>query len=265
MRLWLLAFSLMIMAACYQRCTGPTNPLRGHFRVGEQQMKYRFPRSAENTSDAVVSIPDTGMTARLLWRRYPTDDPYTVAFMAPAPENNKQSTTANIPPQEAAGKVEYKIEIANIVIPDDDETVILRFKGPVSVLILVPHILLMFAALLTSTRAGLGAIFKRDEKMLPLLTLAMIFTGGLILGAFVQKAAFGAYWTGWPIGSDLTDNKTLIMFVGWLIACFAATLPKFRRLTVVFASVLTLSVYLIPHSLRGSQLDYQHETIQIDK
>ena len=259
--LWVLAFLVMASAAIYQRRTGPTNPLRGNVSIGGQQLKYRLPRSAENVRDAKVMIPDTGVTARVLWRRYPTDDPFTVVFMAPEQSGDKKVLTAHIPPQAAAGKIEYKIEIGNSTIPDS-ETVILRFKGPVSAPVLILHILIIFAAMLTSTRTGLGVLFGRDEKRLPWVTLCLIFVGGLLLGAFIQKAAFGAYWTGWPFGSDLTDNKTLLMFVGWLAACFLMMFPKVKRPAIVLASVITLIVYLIPHSLRGSQLDYQQGIVK---
>jgi len=259
--LWALAFLVMVTAAVHQRRTGPTHPLRGHVDIGEQQLTYRLPRSAENVRDAKIVIPDTGVSARVLWRRYPTEDPFTVVFMAPEQSGDKMVLTANIPPQAAAGKIEYKIEIGNSTIPDD-ETVVLRFKGPVSAPVLILHILIIFAAMLTSTRAGLGALFGRDEKRLSWVTLCLIFVGGMILGAFVQKAAFGAYWTGWPFGSDMTDNKTLFMFAGWLAACLLFMFPKVKRVAVVLASILTLVVYLIPHSLRGSQLDYQQGTVQ---
>jgi hypothetical protein len=43
----------------------------------------------------------------------------------------------------------------------------------------------------------------------------------MILGPVVQKFAFGEYWTGFPFGTDLTDNKTLIAFIGWIIALVA--------------------------------------------
>jgi len=120
----------------------------------------------------------------------------------------------------------------------------------------------MFAAMLTSTRAGLGALLSRREKILPWATLSLILVGGLILGAFVQKQAFGAYWTGWPLGWDVTDNKTLIMFIGWLIACLLMNRVKLWRFVIPLAAVITLIVYLIPHSLRGSQLDYQQGVVQ---
>ena len=259
--LWVLAFLVMISAAVYQRLTGPTNPLRVSVNIGGQQFKYRLPRSAENVNDASIVIPDPGLTARVLWRRYPTDDPFNVIFMSPESDGEKKMLVANIPPQEAAGKIEYRVEIGEAVIPEG-ETAILRFKGPVSAPLLISHILLMFVAMLTSTKAGLGAMLSRREKILPWTTLSLILVGGLILGAFVQKQAFGAYWTGWPLGWDVTDNKTLIMFIGWLIACLLMNRVNLWRFVIPLAAVITLIVYLIPHSLRGSQLDYQQGVVQ---
>lgn len=89
--------------------------------------------------------------------------------------------------------------------------------------------------------------------------------GGMILGPLVQKAAFGEYWVGFPWGIDLTDNKTLIMWLAWLAACLVLRLrprQKFAgRIAVAAAAVVMTAVYLIPHSLRGSELDYS----QVDR
>lgn len=75
----------------------------------------------------------------------------------------------------------------------------------------------------------------------------------MILGPLVQKYAFGAYWTGWPVGTDLTDNKTLIALIGWLAAALALrTVPR-PGVWIVLAAVLMLGVFMIPHSLRGSE------------
>jgi hypothetical protein len=262
---WLLAALVMLAAAVYQRRAGPTYPLRGRTSVGGEQMAFRLPRSAENTSAAKITIPDLGFQARLLWRRYPIEEPFTVAFFAPGVEGSKNILTAEIPPHDAAGKVEYKIEVASQAIPDDEETVILRFKGPVSAPLLISHILTMLVGMLASTRAGIGAAFGRVEKTLPWAALGMIALGGLVLGPFVQKEAFGAYWTGWPFGYDLTDNKTMLMFLAWLAASLLTLHPKARRPAIVAASLLTIVVYLVPHSLRGSQLDYRQGTVQTGK
>ena len=66
--------------------------------------------------------------------------------------------------------------------------------------------------------AGLEAIVKGPAAYrLTVWTTLMVFAGGLILGPIVQKYAFGAYWTGWPLGNDLTDTKTMGAMLFWLV------------------------------------------------
>jgi hypothetical protein len=77
----------------------------------------------------------------------------------------------------------------------------------------------------------------------------------MILGPLVQKFAFGELWTGVPFGWDLTDNKTLIALVFWILAVIMNR-KKERPLYTVLAAVILLLVYSIPHSMFGSELDY---------
>jgi hypothetical protein len=248
--LWVFAFLLMVAAVVYQRRLGPTYPLKGSVQVADQRLDYSLPRSCENTGDAKVSIPDVGLQARVLWRRYPSQDPFTVVIMGPETVGGKDVLTANIPPQEAAGKVEYRIEVGSESLPGNGGTAIMRFKGSVPTTVLLLHIALMFAALLTSARAGLGAAVGKTENVLPWATLGLVLVGGIFFGALVAKAAFGAYWEGWPNGRDLTDNKTLLMSAVWLAACLLLPRAGARRAAVLAASVLTIVVYLVPHSLQ---------------
>ena len=74
------------------------------------------------------------------------------------------------------------------------------------------------------------------------------------MGPLVQKYAFDELWTGVPFGWDLTDNKTLIAFIAWVIA-YLFNRKQESRYWVVAAMVVTLVVFSIPHSLFGSQLD----------
>ena len=59
---------------------------------------------------------------------------------------------------------------------------------------------------------------------------------GLVFGPIVQKYSFGEFWTGWPNGKDLTDNKVLISFLIWVMALIL-NLKKERRWAVIFAAV----------------------------
>jgi len=53
----------------------------------------------------------------------------------------------------------------------------------------------------------------------------------------------------------LTDNKTLIAFLFWVLAVYMNRKTDKPIYTIIAALVLFL-VYSIPHSLFGSQLDY---------
>jgi hypothetical protein len=115
----------------------------------------------------------------------------------------------------------------------------------------------MFAGMLFSTAAGLAALDKkRNPRPLVLPAAILLIFGGFVLGPLVQKYAFGVLWSGFPFGMDLTDNKTLISLLFWIAAVVAGRKGKPARALVLTASLVTLLIYLIPHSLLGSQLDY---------
>jgi hypothetical protein len=194
----------------------------------------------------------------LYWRCFRSDGPFTALPLQP----EGGELAAALPDFPPAGKVEYYVELTDgaepVRIPSKaGETVILRYHGPVPVAFLIPHIAVMFLAMLVGVRAGLAAAFDAPEhRTLALITLAGLTLGGLILGPIIQKYAFGAFWTGVPFGWDLTDNKTLLMWIGWAAAGVAlARRRRASRWLVVLAAVLMVAVYVVPHSVRGSALD----------
>jgi hypothetical protein len=137
-----------------------------------------------------------------------------------------------------------------------DEPIVIRFKGAVPAYILVPHILLMFLAMFFSNLAGIMSVVKYPRyKRYGIWTLIFLLAGGMILGPLVQYHAFGELWTGVPFGWDLTDNKTLIAVVFWIVAV-AMNRKKDRPGYTLLAAFVLLLVYSIPHSLFGSELDY---------
>jgi hypothetical protein len=269
--LWILAFVLMLSAAVYQRYTGPTYRLRGSYPAGDGPVHYRLIRSAYSKSDTVVSIPaPAGVTGDLVYRRYPTEDDFSRVPL----ERRGEQLVGVLPAQPPAGKLEYHLELMTpagpVVAPDTGENAVIRFKGWVPAWVLILHVAFMFFGVLVAWRAGIGALFSgRGIRKLSWAALALFTVGGLLLGPWVQKYAFDDWWTGIPFGWDLTDNKTLVMWLAWVFALLAinrgtkrdaagdgATGGKTARLAVVIASIVTVAVYLIPHSMAGSQLDY---------
>ena len=144
-----------------------------------------------------------------------------------------------------------------------DRSIITRFTGAVPLYWLLPHILIMFIAMFLSNAAGLEALAKGERAYkLGLWATALLILGGMILGPIVQKFAFGAFWTGIPWGIDLTDNKTLFAVIGWLLAIWKGRKNMPARYWIIAAAVIMLLVYLIPHSMMGSELNYETGQVQ---
>ena len=256
--LWLIAFLLTAATAVYQRVTGPTYPISGKVQFGNELINYRLDRShgGEGDHPVEIKVEDEKICGELYWKRYKTNDDWTSVEM----KRKDGVLVASLPHQPSAGKLLYKVILQKddkvAVLPVEDG-VIIRFKGDVPIFFLIPHIIFIFGAMLLSTRTGLE-YFSKGKKFKPLTILTFIFViiGGFILGPIVQYYAFGAFWTGFPFGHDLTDNKILIGFIGWLLALIAVYKFKNPKRWIVFASILMFIIFLIPHSLLGSELDY---------
>ena len=258
--LWIVAFLITISSAVYQRMTGPTHPQKGKVTFQGTTISYKLLASEIINNDVPIKliVPDTSINAYLKFVRYKSEDEWSeIPFQRQA-----DTLFANLPHQNQgpAGKKMYSIYLTK-----DDQTlsltgnepVILRYKGEVPTAILLPHILLMFIAMFFANRTGLEALDARGKPYkLMLWTIGLFFVGGFILGPLMQKYAFGDLWTGVPYGIDLTDNKTLIAMIGWLWAWYQNRGGREGRGWIVFAAVLMLAVYLIPHSVLGSEIDY---------
>ncbi len=255
--IWLFAIALTIGAAVYQRLTGPTHPLKTEIDTGRQKIDLTFPRSHAGESDCPIEmeIADITVSGFLEYRKYPGND----SLISVELKRQGDKLISALPNQPMAGKLEYKVLLerdgAQINV-NDGTPIVIRFRGDVPAHVIVPHILLMFLAMLFSNVAAMYAIFKVRYQRMLLMTLVTLFIGGLILGPLVQKYAFNEYWTGVPFGWDLTDNKTLIAFVGWLAAWWLNRTAK-RPVWVIVAALMTIVVFSIPHSLYGSELDHE--------
>jgi hypothetical protein len=255
--LWTLAAFLTLTSAVYQRRTGPTYPVRGSVTLGGQEIRYRLVRSHGGPGDqpVVIKVPDTEVSGEVAWRRFPTSDPWQTLTLNRVGENLE----TDLPHQPPAGKLEYQVRLRrgeeHAVFPP--LPAVTRFKGAVPAWLLVPHILAMFLAMLHANRAGLEALWPSGEpRRLANATTLLLVAGGLVLGPAVQWCAFGAWWTGVPFGYDLTDNKTLIAALAWFWALWRLRGGRNARWSVLAASLVTLLVFAIPHSVWGSQLTW---------
>lgn len=266
--IWLAAFLITVTLAVFQRMTGPSYPLRGEVAATDsaEGFDYKLLRShgGEGGLDVAVAAPDHFSAGSLEWRRYPTGEEWTTL---PMTRNDEGRFSASVPHQPPAGKVEYRLKFSSteeILRVPEGEPVVARFRAGVPAWVLIPHILAMFGSMLVSTRAFLEAFRPSSPgpRISIIVAMGLLILGGLILGPIVQKFAFGAFWTGWPNGADLTDNKTLIAFLAWLPVTILALGGRKLRIALVVGWIVMMGVFLIPHSLRGSEMDWSEGEVK---
>lgn len=279
---WILAIVITLGASVYQRMTGPTNPKYVETSIAGEDYKFKLPRSGGETDCSVVlkgfgsqQMQDSlGMSvdAVMHWRKYPSSDDFIAVRMMPAEEG----LTAFLPAQPQAGKLEYYIEIQTFRKDEVqalktrtmlcyDDPLIIRFKGDVPAWALIPHILCMFISMLFGAYAFLCALANMPQyRRYTILSFVLLVLGGFVLGPIVQKYAFGVYWSGFPFGGDLTDNKTLFAGVALLVAVLTGK-RSWNRWAVVVAMAVMFAIFSIPHSMRGSQLNHQTGVIESAK
>lgn len=273
--LWVVCVFMALAAMIYQRSTGPTYEYKGQLEHAGQAYKYELIRTHETTAGAKVEMPQlagANYKAFLNYKRYRTQDEVTKVEFA---LDGDQRYVAQLPVQPAAGKMEYyitgTIDGKPFNIPETGEDkIVLRYKDPVSDSILIPHVTMMILVIIFGIRAGLASIFDPETmRKWAIIAFSAMTLGGMILGPLVQKSAFGEYWTGFPYGGDFTDNKMLIMWLVWAVAlAIIGFKPKKKetisRAAVLGAAVVMMVVYLIPHSMGGSTLDYDKVDQGID-
>ena len=276
---WILAVVITLGASVYQRMTGPTNPKYVKVWVGNDEYKFKLPRSGGETDCRVVlkgigvageeKKSDFDVYATMYWRQFPATGDYIPEKMVPGEEG----LVAFLPVQPAAGKLEYYIELETVQRNSDvvsksrsmlcyDDPLIIRFKNDVPAKVLIPHIILMFVSMLFGAYAFLCALANMPQyRLYTILSFVLLVLGGFVFGPIVQKYAFGVYWSGFPFGGDLTDNKTLFAGIALLFAVFTGKKP-WNRWAVVLAMLVMFVIFSIPHSMRGSRLN--HQTGQIE-
>lgn len=256
--LWIISIIIMVFVVFYQKMTGPTYPIKSDKIIAGLKVNFSLPTSNDGEYTKFVYIYDKSktLTGTYKIRRFRSHDEWSYKEML----RNGDTLFFEIPHHASAGKVMYQIFLSRNngkSVALTDKPVILRFRDEVPMVIVVFHLIFIFGTILLSTRAGLEALYEgKHVNIYTILTIIFLIFGGFVFGPLMQKFAFGAYWTGWPFGHDLTDNKTVIAIIFWLIALFVGYRKPDKKRWHIIAAIMLLVVYLIPHSLLGSELDY---------
>jgi hypothetical protein len=261
--IWIAAIILTVGISIYQRMTGPTYPLKINTTITNGTYKIQLPRSASIGEGCTVEIPSNNAfdNVSLVYHKYPGNFSSDTLAM----KQNDSIWTVNLPVQPPAGKLQYYIVFYNNekeIYNNSQHAAIIRFKGDVPLGVLIPHILAMFLAMIFALVSLLMAATKIGNfRKMTYFTLGALAIGGFILGPIMQYFAFGEAWTGFPVGKDLTDNKTLIAAIFW-IAAIIISWKKPKRWAAIVAAIIMIGIFSIPHSAGGSEFNYETGTVE---
>lgn len=186
--------------------------------------------------------------------------------------SNDTTLVGNLPAGEIGERLVYRLELTQdgglkaSMAPAKERGYLLKYKGPVSAFVLIPHILLMFGGVFCSFMALfygfdliLGKKKVKQAAIAVLLSFFCGFIGGVLIGIEVTHQVFGGGWGGWPIGDDVTDTKTEIYLLFWLVTMiFGWSGLNGRKLKIsnktfgtmiIVSFIVTLAAFLIPHSI----------------
>ncbi|UCH88597.1 MAG: hypothetical protein JSV49_10135 [Thermoplasmata archaeon] len=175
---------------------------------------------------------------------------------------------------------------------------VLSSRGEAYPLLLITHVIFIVGAIIFVIASGYyGVRYLRTGKginkciQMSGITTGMVFIGGFPLGFALAYQVFGTPWTGVPFGWDITDNKTLVIFLFFAISLFlvrgtimnmfrsgkgkrcpfrwllkfmgrfktqkpkpmkdSISHHRFAKLAVI-GSIITVVLYLVPHSIMVS-------------
>jgi hypothetical protein len=181
----------------------------------------------------------------------------------------------SIPSMARGTLVEYYIQARagdalEVRVPGEDEAggFTFYYKGAPNRTILVAHVVLMFVALFIFLICGYLALRAIRDRRTRLQIPRLGFLGGVVffvssfpLGMIVAYQTYGTPWTGFPVGDDLTDNKSLAIVLYFAAATFLYRGSVFKRdpnrdlvkrvstLPYVYlvGVIMTIALFLIPH------------------
>jgi len=179
-----------------------------------------------------------------------------------------------IPPHGRGEVVQYYIEartasdiVTRVPAKERGEGFLIKVKGKPNTYLLVTHVVIIFIALFFFLFAGYLSVralqHRRSLLYIPrvaFLGTAIFFVASIPLGMVVAYQTYGVPWTGFPVGDDLTDNKSLVILIYWIVCAVLYRGSLWRKdpshdflpmITLPYVhlagAVLTAVLFALPH------------------
>ncbi len=209
---------------------------------------------AEFKSAPMLTVPGEGLVYRreLVNQGVGSEFEYYLRLSAIVDSTGTDSMLATIPSQ---------------FLQDRSSTLKIRFEGKPNSIVLVAHIACMYAALLAVFLAVFSGLADKNASNLStrlgklvLLATALLVVGVFLLGTVVERQSYGTFWSGVPVGTNMTDTYSLLLCLFWvgMLVCLKGSAFKSNpekdlisrqtaRILIVVGLIAMIIVFLIPH------------------
>jgi hypothetical protein len=245
---WLLAIVLTAYLAVLQLVMESTYPIVTEVNTGKQKISLQLIRSFEGDQACPIIFPIEDIAVKGYLRYNLKSDTLKDEKVDLKREGDK--LIGYLPGQVPATEMEYRIFLEREKIPltvNEGKPVAIKFKGKVPLYLILANGFFITLVLLLSSLTGFYAVFgiKSYRWMIYLTVISSLFLS-IFLYPLVQKYSLNI-WSYMPKIWSL-DSKILLASLIWLIALLLSLfLRKLQRIWPVFASIITIGLFLIPH------------------
>ncbi|MFA5793672.1 MAG: hypothetical protein WC980_01180 [Candidatus Brocadiia bacterium] len=246
MYIFVTLLSLVLTFACYEMLAkrkpdmavkGDLKVVYNHYKEEDAGYQYRF---FINASTQKGQIPLDG--AKVYWlkdeefkAKYPNIQKSDFKIELMSPTEKGRFYAHQLPTMEKNHKTYFFIEVTDsqnnvVVMPESFLTTKVpyhvSFKQDPNTFGLTVHILLMIVALfflLHGFYYAFNYLWNKVDwsfnKAVSGIAWGLLCYGisAFPLGIWIEYEKYGTYWTGFPLGWDMTDSKTLFNFAYWFV------------------------------------------------
>lgn len=244
--LWIAAFIITFLIGFIQNRTSPNYPISGTIGIEGQRVSYLLKKIHRDGGDYRISIRTDSkeLNGIINWNIRKDSINWHIDTM----RYNNESLSAVIPGQIAQTEITYSIILnyygKEYFLPNN-ETVTVRFLGPVPLSILIHFYLTLFIGILLAVRAGLEFFNNKPRlRLYSIFTLISFFSCALIF-APVQKAyEMGVIGKTVPPIERIFDFWLILFVLIWITCLVLISNVKNPRKWVLISSILTIVIFL---------------------
>jgi hypothetical protein len=261
------AFILSVLMLFLGRMTATSSPRNYEIKTDHISLSHETVTESfgEEPRLFLKVSSDEGLSPVVYYSRR-LDGPYHTEAMSPV----DSGFVATLPVLEKNNRWWYRIMVFGqgkllAVFPYGEDQFI-KFKGHVMPVVLIAHIVFMYATMLAGALTLFSAIDiilgkgnVRQSVRYVMWTLILGVIGGFIFGPLVSYQTLGIPYEGIPFDNDITDSKTLIFMLFWAFTFFIsrrglkgekmAVADGAYGLLVILSFIVTFGLFLIPHSI----------------